>query len=167
MLLMIYLTTPFIVAFLLIFYLSLRRGVSTTPAAGGRVLEVFWILLVGGVWVVINLVSVGWMPSGIGGVDAGVEPSQKLNVEAAMWFFKVETPRLEPYTPTEIVAWSADTMHGLGIYDPEGRLVTTIMLMPGMKERLVLTFQPGKYIIRCLEYCGDGHALMTASFTVG
>jgi len=168
LLLMLYLTTPFLVAFLLIFFLSVRKGGREgTLGSGGRILEVVWILLVGGIWVVINLYSFGWLPSGIGGVTTGVQPTQILNVEAGMWYFKLDVNRLAPYTPTEIVAWSSDTMHGLGIYDPQGRLVTTIMLMPGMKERLVLTLEPGEYIIRCLEYCGDGHALMIGRFTVG
>ncbi|MEM3096729.1 MAG: CRISPR-associated CARF protein Csa3, partial [Nitrososphaerota archaeon] len=168
LLLLIYLTTPFLVAFLLIFYLSVRRGGRLgVLESGGRVSEVLWILLVGGLWAVINLASIGWLPSGLGGVETGTEPSQTLTVEAGMWFFKVGADRLAPYTPTEIVAWSTDTMHGVGIYDPEGRLITTIMLMPGMRERLVLTLQPGEYIIRCLEYCGDGHALMIGKFTVG
>lgn len=167
LLLLIYLTTPFLVAFLLIFYLSVRRGGRRgVLESGGRVSEVLWIILVGGVWVVINLASIGWLPSGLGGVAADVEPPQTLTVEASMWFFKVGTDRLAPYTPTEIVAWSSDTMHGAGIYDPEGRLIVTIMLMPGMRERLVLTLQPGEYTIRCLEYCGDGHALMIGRFTV-
>lgn len=166
LLLMIYLTTPFLVVFLLIFYLSIRRG-GGAVIGRGKVWEVLWILLAGGVWVVINLSSIGWVPSGLGGVDAGTAPSQRLSVDAAMWYFQLNTVKLAPYTPTEIVAVSRDTMHGLGIYDLEGRLIATVMLMPGMKERLVLTFEPGKYTIRCLEYCGDGHALMTASFTVG
>jgi cytochrome c oxidase subunit 2 len=168
LLLMIYLTTPFLAAFLLIFYLSVRRaGKAGGKGLAGGVLEVVWILLIGGVWVVINLYSVGWMPAGLGGAVTGVDPSQTLNVEAGMWYFKLDVNRLAPYTPIEIVAWSSDTMHGLGIYDPQGRLITTIMLMPGMKERLVLTLEPGEYIIRCLEYCGDGHALMIGRFTVG
>ena len=167
LLLMIYLTTPFLVAFLLIFYLSIRRGGKPAAEGGGRAWEVLWILLVGGVWVVINLTSIGWIPSGLGGVYTGVEPTQRLTVEASMWFFKLDADRLAPYTPTEIVAKSYDTMHGVGIYDPEGRLVATMMLMPGMGERLVLTLQPGEYIIRCLEYCGDGHAAMVSRFTVG
>ncbi len=163
LILMIYLTTPFIAAFLLIITLSIRRR---TGQGGGHILEVLWILLVGVVWTVINLVSIGWIPAGVGGVE-GIQPQQSMTIEASMWLFKVDAPRLNPYTATEITAWSTDTMHSVAIYDPDGRLITTIMLMPGMKERLILNLPPGEYIIRCLEYCGDGHAYMAASFKVG
>ena len=62
---------------------------------------------------------------------------------------------------------SFDVNHDFGIYDAAGRLLGQVQAMPGYTNHFVYVFQaPGAYTVRCLEYCGLGHHMMTASLTV-
>jgi cytochrome c oxidase subunit 2 len=53
-------------------------------------------------------------------------------------------------------------VHGFAVYHPDGRVLFTMMLIPGMKPAsLVHTFtEAGEYKVRCLEYCGIAHHAM-------
>ena len=62
---------------------------------------------------------------------------------------------------------SRDVNHGFGIYNPEGQLIAQTQAMPDYVNYLAVTFhQPGHYTVRCLEFCGVGHAVMEKDFTV-
>jgi len=62
---------------------------------------------------------------------------------------------------------SNDVNHGFGIYAPDGSLISQVQAMPGYVNHLPLTFRrPGRYVIRCLEFCGIAHASMQGSFEV-
>lgn len=62
---------------------------------------------------------------------------------------------------------SSDVNHGFGIYDPQGRLVAQVQAMPHYVNHLQITFkQRGTYTVRCLEFCGIGHAYMRSQFEV-
>jgi cytochrome c oxidase subunit 2 len=62
---------------------------------------------------------------------------------------------------------STDVNHGVGIYDPGGRLIGSVQAMPGYHNQLDLVLdQRGTYVIACLEYCGIGHHRMMGSFEV-
>ena len=70
-------------------------------------------------------------------------------------------------TPVEFRVTSSDVNHGFAIYAPDGRIATQTQAMPGYTNKLVHTFtEPGTYTVMCLEYCGIGHAPMTATLTV-
>jgi cytochrome c oxidase subunit 2 len=70
-------------------------------------------------------------------------------------------------TPVRFDVTSADVNHGFGLYDPSGHLVGSVQAMPGYHNELDLTLHtPGKYRIRCLEFCGLNHAVMESTFTV-
>jgi cytochrome c oxidase subunit 2 len=63
---------------------------------------------------------------------------------------------------------SRDVNHGFGIYDSKGQIIAQTQAMPEYVNYLTVTFhQPGQYSVRCLEYCGVGHAVMERAFTVG
>jgi len=63
---------------------------------------------------------------------------------------------------------SRDVNHDFGIYDSEGALIAQVQAMPNYVNDLEVTFkEPGRYTVRCLEYCGIGHARMEKEFTVG
>ena len=60
-----------------------------------------------------------------------------------------------------------DVTHGLGIYDPDMRLITQTQAMPGYTNSLAVTFDaPGTYKLLCMEYCGLAHHGMVSEFTV-
>jgi len=170
---LLYVTSPFLVAFFLIVYLSVKRSrneevlvkVSKKKLA---VAEVLWLMLVASIWTGINIASLSWIPAGVGSPALAVPAAgeQVLEIEAFMWGYNLSTTTLEAGVPTRVIAWSRDTIHSTGIYSPDGELLVTLMLMPGMREQVVLTLDPGVYRLRCLEYCGDGHAYMSAVFNV-
>ena len=63
---------------------------------------------------------------------------------------------------------SRDVNHDFGIYSSEGDLIAQVQAMPNYVNYLEVTFRkPGHYTVRCLEYCGVGHARMEKEFTVG
>ncbi len=62
---------------------------------------------------------------------------------------------------------SLDVNHGVGIYNPDNRLMGQVQAMPGYVNRLFLRFdKPGSYNIFCMEYCGLSHHIMRAGFDV-
>ena len=62
---------------------------------------------------------------------------------------------------------AGDVTHGLGVYDPQMRLIGQTQAMPGYENSLKLTLsEPGTYKLLCMEYCGLAHHAMTSDFTV-
>jgi len=62
---------------------------------------------------------------------------------------------------------SLDVNHGFAVFDPSGTFVAQAQMVPGYDTTLRLTFtKPGKYVVRCFEYCGIGHAAMVGAFRV-
>ncbi len=165
----LYITSPFVVIYVLIMLLSIRRGGRGVQVLRGRFVgyEFAWLLLVGVIWTAINIVSFSWIPGGVGQpLLPIVGEEQKVEIEAFMWGYNISTQTLRSGIPVRFVMWSIDTMHSVGIYDPDENLIATVMLMPGMREQIILTLKPGTYTIRCLEYCGPGHPFMSAVLEV-
>ncbi len=70
-------------------------------------------------------------------------------------------------TPVVFDVTAKDVNHGFGIYDPGGRVITQVQAMPLYVNHLAVTFTvPGRYRVRCLEFCGIAHAAMQGSFDV-
>lgn len=70
-------------------------------------------------------------------------------------------------TPVVFDVTSADVNHGFAIYSPAGKLLAQVQAMPGYTNHLDLVFNdPGRYSVRCFEYCGIAHAAMQAEFDV-
>ena len=165
---LLYITTPFLAAYLLILFLVIRRGLRV-PAGRSLVRAEFtWILLVGVVWAVINIASFSWIPGGVGEplLPPGFGGGQVIEIDAFMWGYNLSRQVVSSDEPVRFVMRSLDTIHSVGIYDPEGNLVSTVMLMPGMREQIILKLEPGTYTIRCLEFCGPGHPFMSAQIQV-
>lgn len=172
--LLLYLTSPFLVVFTLLLLLAFRRGRGVVSAGlrerTARAVEVAWLIGVGIAWTAINLVSIPWVPwlqpLSITPTASSSEPVQIVNVEAFMWGYTLDTYEVKPGA-VKFVAVSHDTIHSLAIYSPRGEVLTTVMIMPGMREELVLYLgEQGEYTIRCLEFCGDGHSAMLSKFKV-
>lgn len=98
---------------------------------------------------------------------AALEPAEKVSVIAQQFFFTM--PDHYPLNRRILFeVTSHDVNHGFGIYDPQGRIIAQTQAMPDYVNYLGITFhQPGHYKVRCLEYCGVGHAIMEKDFTVG
>ncbi|MGH8398855.1 MAG: cytochrome oxidase [Gammaproteobacteria bacterium] len=96
-----------------------------------------------------------------------LEAAQVVNVIGHQWSWELSTTQIEAGVPIEFRVTSADVNHGFAIYAPDGRIVTQTQAMPGYTNKILYTFdQPGTYTIRCLEYCGLAHHVMTAELNV-
>src|SRR5574337_1419080 len=85
----------------------------------------------------------------------------------ALQFAFVMPPVLPVNTPIVLDVTATDVNHGVGIYDPDGRIVAQVQAMPGYTNSLPLVLKkPGQYVVLCLEYCGIAHHLMRATSPV-
>ncbi len=159
----LFMLIPFTIVFTWILY---RKSVtdaraSDTPKTSYVQAEWLWIGLVLVVFVGVNVGSIGYMPTVVSAkVIASGAPLTEVSVSAQSWSFDIEGPTIEVGKPVRFSGKSTDTMHGFAVYHPDGRVLFTMMLMPGMDNptQLVHTFtEPGKYTVRCLEYCGAAH----------
>ncbi len=172
-LLFAYLMTPFLAVFVTLLYLAVRRGRAPPRGLEGnrRLLlaaEVAWLIAIGALWTTINIVSIEWIPwlQAYTSSPPRSEPDQVVRVEAFMWGYVLDTYELKQGV-VKFVARSIDTIHSMTIYSPRGEIVATVMLMPGMTEEIVVELRErGEYVIRCLEFCGDGHPAMVSKFRV-
>lgn len=98
---------------------------------------------------------------------AELDAKQVVDVLGQQWSWHLSNTTLATGTPVEFRVTSADVNHGFAIYAPDGRIVIETQAMPGFTNKILYTFtQPGTYKVMCLEYCGLGHAPMTAEFQV-
>ncbi|HSH47506.1 MAG TPA: hypothetical protein VK991_02835, partial [Halomonas sp.] len=96
-----------------------------------------------------------------------LDVARVVDVTGAQWYWLIEPGTVQVGSPVEFRVTSLDVNHGFALYAPDGRIVTQTQAMPGYTNKIVHTFtQPGIYRVMCLEYCGVGHAPMTAELKV-
>ena len=122
------------------------------------------------IFVGVNLASMKYMPT-IASAHAATTRTdiQDVDLTATSWSYEMSTREVEAGRPVRFSGRSSDTMHGFAVYHPNGRLLFTMMLMPGLSKptSLIHTFEdPGTYKVRCLEYCGIAHHGMRDEITV-
>jgi len=117
----------------------------------------------------VNIISIDYMPT-FSTAEAAIkdENIQDVNVTARSWAYEISDRQLVVGQPVRFSVKSADTVHGFAVYHPSGKIVFTLMMIPGMHESSVIhTFtEPGNYKVRCLEYCGIAHHLMQDELVV-
>lgn len=120
-------------------------------------------------WVLLFIIACGLAASlpnlPYSGAAAAADP---LHVKVTASQFSFDLPAELPYDrPIVLDVTAADVNHGLGIYDPEGRLIAQVQAMPEYVNHLALRFRErGTYTARCMEFCGVGHAAMHSTFEV-
>lgn len=123
----------------------------------------FGILLVGflvGTWTTLRQYPI---PPQNESLDA----RQIVNVVGRQWSWQITPSTVEAGSVVEFRVTAEDVNHGFALYSPEGRIVSQVQAMPGYTNRLLHTFaEAGEYTVMCLEYCGLGHAPMTATIKV-
>ena len=156
-----------LIPFAVVFWWVIHRKSVVDPNPSGADkqkyvrLEWMWIGFVAAVFVGVNVGSIGYMPTVVSAkaIESGVELTE-VKVEAESWSFDISEQKIVVGKPVQFSGRSNDTMHGFAVYHPDGRVLFTMMLMPGMEDptTLVHTFtEPGTYTVRCLEYCGLSH----------
>lgn len=170
-----WMTLFMLVPFAAVFYYILRRKsiVDPTPESTARAkisgVEVGWLGLVLMVFVGVNLASLKYMPTLRTAHAAMRTDIQSVDLTATSWSYDISSRELQAGKPVRFSGRSNDTMHGFAVYHPDGRILFTMMLMPGLKDptSLIHTFEePGIYKVRCLEYCGVAHHTMRDELVV-
>lgn len=162
---MLFFQIPFLIVF---FYVVYRKAYAAPLPSGtsetwiSRV-EVLWITIVLVLFVGVNVISIKYMPTFSTARAAITEQNiQNIDVTAQSWAYQISDRQLEVGRPVRFSVKSTDTVHGFAVYHPDGRILFTMMLIPGVEQSSIIhTFtEPGKYKVRCLEYCGIAHHLM-------
>lgn len=159
---MLFFQIPFLIVFIRIVYKKAYvdpKPSGTAPEKYSRV-ETVWIATVVVLFFVVNIASIAYMPP-IKTAEASIAKDiQEVDVTARSWFYEISDRNLEVGRPVRFSAKSVDTVHGFAVYHPDGRILFTMMLMPGLETpaSIIHTFtEPGKYKVRCSEYCGLVH----------
>ena len=125
----------------------------------------FWILIVAGV--LIAVITMLDLPYAATRGDTP-ENAVVVDVEGRQWLWQVSDAELHAGDAVVFNVTAGDVNHGLGIYDPDMRMVGQVQAMPGYVNVLALTLdRPGTYKMLCMEYCGLVHHAMVSEFTVG
>lgn len=163
---------PFTAVFLFVIFKKSFAGAvpSDTPHEKYVRAEWMWMGFVTLVFVAVNLFSIGYMPTvETAKAEASGQEIPTYSFEAQSWSYDLPDMNIRVGEPVRFSGKSLDTMHGFALYHPDGDVLFTMMLMPGMEgpTSLVHTFkEPGTYTIRCLEYCGLGHHTMRDELVV-
>ncbi len=162
---------PFLVGFL---YVVVRSS-SAKPAAGevsdasiSRA-KVLWLSAVAVLFLAINIGSIKYIPAiSTARAVAAIPDIRDVRVKAESWSYELSEREFEAGETVRFTANSVDTVHGFAVYHPDGNVLFTMMLIPGVKDSsLVHTFdEPGVYKVRCLEYCGMAHHEMNDEIVV-
>lgn len=129
----------------------------------------FWLLTLGGTLVALLFASLPYLPyegsrlARLGTTHSAVAP---VAVHAAQYTWRVTPEAIPGGVPVDFRVTSDDVNHGFGVYGPDDRMFGQVQAMPNVTNHLVLKLAPGDYTVRCLEYCGPGHAHMTSTVHV-
>jgi cytochrome c oxidase subunit 2 len=163
---MLFFQIPFLIIFGNIVYRKafVNSGPSDAPPKKYSRVEGMWITVAVALFILVNVASINYMPTVITAEAAMVAKNiQEVDVTARSWSYEMSSRKYEVGRPVRFSAKAVDTVHGFGVYHPDGSLLFTMMLMPGLEEptSIIYTFtEPGKYTVRCLEYCGMAHHAM-------
>ena len=168
----LFLFIPFLIVYLYVIFRKavVAKGPSGTDPRKLSRIEFVWLTFVIVVFIGVNVVSIGYMPT-ISTAKAAVSEKDIIDVDvaASSWSYEISNRKIEAGRPIRFSAKSLDTMHGFAIYHPNGKILFTMMLMPGLKQpaSVIHTFdEPGTYTVRCLEYCGISHHEMRDELVV-
>ena len=154
---------PFLIFFCRIVYKKayVNTGASGTAPEKYPKIEIIWIGTAAVLFILVNIMSVVYMPPvSTAALTKSGTSFQEVDITAKSWYYDISSREIEAGKPVKFSAKSADTVHGFSVYHPEGRILFTMMLMPGMESptTLVHTFkEPGQYKIRCLESVSYTH----------
>ena len=132
-------------------------------------MEMLWLTIVVVLFVGINVLSISYMPTISTARAAATEQNiQDVEVTAQSWSYAISDREFEVGRPVRFSIKSADTVHGFAVYHPDGGVIFTTMLIPGVgPSSIIHTFtEPGNYKVRCLEYCGIAHHAMQDQLVV-
>lgn len=152
-------------AFFGFIFLSTRSSARAKPMSvdAWKRREAVWLAVV----VVILLGSLAATITNVPWAASAASNRQIIHVTAQQYGFIFSKPTVLAGHQVEFDVTSRDVNHAFAVYDPSGKFVAQVQVMPGYTNVLRLTLnRPGLYTVRCFEYCGIGHHLMAQTFKV-
>lgn len=132
-------------------------------------LEGIWLTFAFIFFLMVNLASLKFIPWATASAVINTEPEVQIDFTAKSWAYDISNRQIEVGKPVRFSGRSTDTQHGFAIYHPDGRVLFTMLMMPNTTKPTTATYtftEPGKYKVRCLEYCGIAHHAMQDELTV-
>lgn len=162
---------PFLVVFLFIVYRSVAVKAARADTAETSIsrTKTLWLVAVALLFIAINFASIQYIPAvSTARAVAANKDIRDVRVTAQSWSYEMSEQEFEAGDTVRFTANSVDTVHGFAVYDPDGDVLFTMMLIPGaMPSSLIQTFDDaGTYKVRCLEYCGIAHHEMNDEIIV-
>ena len=127
--------------------------------------KVFWTMIVAGVLItVITTLDLPYSATRGSVPDGAVT----IDIEGRQWLWQMSEAEIDPGETVVFNVSAFDVNHGLGVYDPDMRMIGQTQAMPGYVNSLQVTLdEPGTYSLLCMEYCGLAHHIMLSRITVG
>ncbi len=124
----------------------------------------FWIALIAGVAITVaTTVDLPYAATRGQVANDAVE----IHVKGHQWFWELSSSEAKVGDTVVFRVSTNDVNHGLGIYNPQMRLIGQTQAMPGYVNSLEVTFDAsGTYKLLCMEYCGLAHHAMISEFTI-
>jgi cytochrome c oxidase subunit 2 len=158
-------------------YLSSKTNTETGGMVKASKKRLMFLLFLAAATIILLSVTIPKSPYFL---FANATPAKVVFVGAQQFTFTMSYQAIDPKNPgmgsaielpvnepVEFRVTSFDVNHGFAIYNDKAELIAQTQAMPGYVNRLRWEFdKPGIYNILCLEFCGAGHAIMKASFTV-
>ncbi len=127
--------------------------------------KVFWTMIVAGV--LITVITTLDLPYAATRGNAPAD-AVTIDVEGRQWLWLLSEAEVEVGDTVVFNVSAFDVNHGLGVYDPDMRMIGQTQAMPGYVNSLQVTLdRPGAYSLLCMEYCGLAHHIMLSRLTVG
>ena len=149
--------------FAVVAYQSTKDIPKERVATRGYALRKYWAMFVIGVLTVAGIVSFLDMPY----PDSSDTTKRTRITLGTMQFGFIPNPASVPVGPVSMEVTALDVNHGVGVYSPDGVLISQVQAMPGKTNVLQMNFdKPGTYQLLCMEYCGLYHFKMLGAITV-
>lgn len=95
------------------------------------------------------------------------QPDMAVKIDGYQFNWAIDKARIPAGSLVEFAVTASDVTHGIGLYDPDGKLLASVQAMPGHTNKFEVRLKkPGKYLVACLEYCGIGHHKMLSNIEV-
>ncbi len=156
-------TLAFMAAITLFFVSAIRStDVDTVENSPGRTrTRLIWAMLVFGAFVTFG--SLWAWPHAL----SGSQNTITVNATGFQWYWEIDKEEVQLGQPVVFNVHTKDVTHGLGVMDPDGKILFQTQGMPGYVNKVEHVFSTaGKYKVVCMEFCGTGHHSMITEFNV-
>lgn len=128
----------------------------------GYAIRRYWLVFLVALAVIQVSVATAFLPYSKSG-----QPDVVVKVAGYQFNWNIDKATVPAGSLVQFDVSTSDVTHGIGLYDPDGKLLASVQAMPGYTNKFELRLKkPGKYLVACMEYCGIGHHKMLRNLVV-